>query len=412
MKVLLLNQTFYPDVASTAQHLSNLACELKIYKHEITVVTGRRAYDSPMTFFPKKELWQGIQIYRVAGTGLGKGAIWKRAVDFATFLIACGLRVVRLPRQNAIIALTSPPLISVLGALMARVWGGRFIYWVMDFNPDEAIAAGWLKQGSVAARFLDALSRFSLKSAYRVVALDRFMRDRILAKGVPEDRVVVIPPWSHDDQVRFDPPGREQFREQHGLKDKFVVMYSGNHSPCHPLDTLLQTALRLNQLRTNQPASSWLQRVHFAFVGGGSEFKKVQAFAAEHHLNNMTCLPYQPLERLSASLSAADLQVVVMGDPFVGLVHPCKIYNLLRLGLPILYIGPATSHITDLYQAPSTQGLPPLHRLAHGEVDGLLALLERLAANPGGREATVTEAGPAVFQSQSSCLQRFLALLS
>ena len=51
---------------------------------------------------------------------------------------------------------------------------------------------------------------------------------------------------------------------------------------------------------------------------------------------------------LSSSLSAADLHVVVMGEPFVGIIHPCKIYNILALGIPCLYIGPSQSHVMDL----------------------------------------------------------------
>jgi len=412
MKVLLLNQTFYPDVVATAQQLSTLALAIKKSGHQVTVLTSRRAYDSPEKLFPKTDNWQGIQIHRILGTGFGKGAKWKRALDFATFIMVCCVRMVFLPKQQAIIALTSPPLISVIGAIMARIWGARFIYWVMDFNPDEAIAAGWLKQNSFAAWVLERLSRFSLRSAYKVVALDRFMRDRILAKGIPEERVVVIPPWSHDDHVRFNLEGREQFRREHGLDGKFVVMYSGNHSPCHPLDTLLNAALRLNEASASRPERGQSPQIHFAFIGGGSEFKRVQNFARDHQLKNVLCLPYQPLDGLSASLSSADLQVVVMGDPFVGLVHPCKIYNLLRLGLPVLYIGPPVSHITDLYEPPHPNGLPPLYRFAHGDVDGLVALLKRLASQPPKNlPASSDGMAGAPFASQASCLERFLALL-
>ena len=83
----------------------------------------------------------------------------------------------------------------------------------------------------------------------------------------------------------------------HGLTDKFVVMYSGNHSPCHPLDTLLAAARKL-QARPN---------IVFCFVGGGSEFQKVKAFARDNSLPNILCLPYQARNKLSGSLSAADL---------------------------------------------------------------------------------------------------------
>jgi colanic acid biosynthesis glycosyl transferase WcaI len=83
-------------------------------------------------------------------------------------------------------------------------------------------------------------------------------------------------------------------------------------------------------------------------LGGGSEFEKVRRFAEAHDLTNIVQLPYQPLDELGAALSAADLQVVVMGDPFVGIVHPCKIYNILAIGGPVLYIGPEKSHIARI----------------------------------------------------------------
>jgi colanic acid biosynthesis glycosyl transferase WcaI len=88
--------------------------------------------------------------------------------------------------------------------------------------------------------------------------------------------------------------------------------------------------------------------VTFLFVGGGSEMAEVQREA--DHLPNVKCLPYQPLKTLSGSLSAADLHVVVMGDPFVGIIHPCKIYNILQVGAPVLYIGPEVSHVSEILE--------------------------------------------------------------
>jgi hypothetical protein len=171
-----------------------------------------------------------------------------------------------------------------------------------------------------------------------VVVLDRFMKDRVLRKGVEPARVTILPPWSHDESISYSAVGRDDFRFKHGLTHKFVVMYSGNHSPCHPLDTLLDASLTLS----TDP------NIAFCFVGGGTEQEKVREFSREHKLQNILCLAYQPLELLSSSLSAADLHVVVMGDQFTGIVHPCKIYNILRIGGPVLYIGPPESHVTDI----------------------------------------------------------------
>ena len=334
MRILLLNQCFYPDVVSTAQHLTDLARTLASRGHEVTVIASDRGYDDPAIRFKRRERWEGIDIIRIPAASFGKSSRWRRALNFGSFLVLCSLRLLVLRRFDVVVALTSPPLISFLAALFVKLKGGCFCFWVMDLNPDEAIAAGWLEQDSVTSRILQRMLNYSLKVASRTIVLDRFMKERVIAKSVDAMRVVIVPPWSHDDTVVYSVTGREAFRQQHGLSDKFVVMYSGNHSPCHPLDTLLDAARALEEQ----------SKVVFCFVGGGSEQVKVRASG----LSNVRCLPYQPLNELSNSLSAADLHVVVMGEEFVGIVHPCKVYNILSIGAPVLYIGPEPSHVTDI----------------------------------------------------------------
>jgi glycosyltransferase involved in cell wall biosynthesis len=363
MKILLLNQAFYPDVVSTGQHATDLALALVAAGHQVTVIASRRAYDDSSRQFVPHEVWRGIRIIRIGILGLGKSARWRRAADFAAFSANCLLRMLLLSRFDLVIALTSPPLISALGAFLIRIKGGKFVFWVMDLNPDEAIAAGWVRADSRTGRLLNAILGFSLRHADRLIVLDRFMAQRLIAKEVPERKITVIPPWSHDDALFRDPAGCEAFRREFGLEGKFVVMYSGNHSPCHPLDTVLRAAQRLRDR----------DDIAFCFVGGGSEFRKVRDFALSGGLENIHCIPYQPLDKLAASLSAADLHLVVMGDPFVGIVHPCKVYNILRLGIPFLYIGPEPSHVTEL--APAAQ-------FRHGDVDGVVRFLAGSAAGP------------------------------
>jgi putative colanic acid biosynthesis glycosyltransferase WcaI len=173
---LLLNQCFYPDVVSTAQHLTDLAVELSNRGHSVTVIASDRGYDDPSIRFVHREQWKGITIIRVASLALGKQTKWRRAANFGSFLINCTLRLLLLPRFDRVVALTSPPLISFLGALFVRLKGGRLFFWVMDLNPDEAIAAGWLKEQSLVARVLRSFLRYSMRHAHRVIVLDRFMK--------------------------------------------------------------------------------------------------------------------------------------------------------------------------------------------------------------------------------------------
>lgn len=398
MNVLLLNQCFHPDVASTAQHLTDLAVGLAERAHAVTVVASQRGYDNPSLRFPKRETWRNVNIIRIPSLGLGKGAKWRRAADFGSYLISCTLQLAMLPKFDVVVAMTSPPLISFLGALFVRWKGGRFVFWVMDLNPDEAIAAGWLKADSVAAQILESMVRYSLRQAERIVVLDRFMKERIVRKGIAPGKVAVIRPWSHDDIISYDSEGRQAFREQHGLAGKYVVMYSGNHSPCHPLETLLHAA----KLLQTHP------RIAFCFVGGGSEFPKVQKFARDQRLPNVTCLPYQPLDQLSASLSGADMHVVVMGDAFTGIVHPCKIYNILIIGLPVLVIGPAESHIGDVLR--ETNCNAQAHVVRHGDASAVAEYLLKMAAceAPLPREAKHSVAGQI---SKSTLLPRMIEVI-
>ena len=135
----------------------------------------------------------------------------------------------------------------------------------MDLNPDEAIAAGWLREDSPRGCCNGCrvtVSGTRKKSSLWTGSWGRASKP----KKIAPDKIAVIPPWSHDDAVGFDAEGREAFRRAHGLADKFVVMYSGNHSPCHPLDTLLDAARRLAHRKD----------IVFCFVGGGSEWRKIK----------------------------------------------------------------------------------------------------------------------------------------
>ena len=133
-------------MVSTAQHLTDLATALASRGHDVTVVASDRGYDDPTARFARREQWNGIEIIRIRTLSLGKGAKWRRAFNFGSFLLICALRLLLLPRFDVVVALTSPPLISFLATLFVKLKGGSLCSWVMDLNPDEAIAAGWLDE--------------------------------------------------------------------------------------------------------------------------------------------------------------------------------------------------------------------------------------------------------------------------
>jgi hypothetical protein len=146
----------------------------------------------------------------------------------------------------------------------------------------------------------------------------------------------------------------------------------------------------------------------FCFIGGGSEFTRVKKWAAATGNPQVRCLPYQPLEQLSASLSAADAHVVVVGNAMLGLVHPCKIYNVLSIGAPVIYIGPETSHVTEILE-----GLQPRHPwigARHEAAEALASQIQQLRAETGVLDRRPPVAA-ATRYSQATLLPQLVALL-
>jgi glycosyltransferase involved in cell wall biosynthesis len=366
--LLIISQTFVPDPASVGQHMADLATEMARRGHRVVVYTSSRGYENPKVQYPKRETINGVDVRRLPMSSFGKRSMFTRALGTFTFLVQVTALCLFTRRLGGIFFSTSPPMVGVAAALVRMIRRVPIVYWAMDLNPDQLIAMGKIKAGGVFARTLEFFNRFYLRRSSLVVALDRFMADRLRARGVTDDKLLVMPPWPHEDHLDAPDAGAPNpFRARHGLDGKFVVMYSGNHSPANPLDTLLAAAVRLK----DDPD------LRFLFVGGGLGKRDDEAAIKEHGLANVISLPYQPLAELGNSLGAANVHVVSLGDAMVGIIHPCKIYGAMAVARPILFFGPSPSHVSDLLDEHDTGW-----HGAHGDVDAALAAIADVRATP------------------------------
>ncbi len=363
-RLVIVSQVYVPDPASVGQHLHDFAAAMARRGHEVIVYCSAHGYDDPSSRYPRREVRDGVHIRRYALPFYSKRSILTRIIGSAGAMASLVRLTLFTPRVGCVFFSTSPPLIGFAATLVAMVKRVPRVYWAMDLNPDQLVAVGKLKAGSLIYRVLEAVNQFVLRRADLIIALDRFMEQRLRAGGRnPGGEVVVLPPWPHEHAVAPVPPEQNWFIKQHGLTGKFVLMYSGNHSPSNPLDTLLAAA---EQLR-DEPG------LHFAFIGGGTGKASIEAFVLKHQLTNVLCLPYQPLNDLRHSLGAADLHVVSLGADMVGIIHPCKIYGAMAAGRPVLYLGPAPSHVSELVAQ---------HRIGwqvtHGDVSGCVATIREI----------------------------------
>lgn len=389
MKILLLNQTFYPDTVATAQQLTDLAEYLVEQGNDVSVLAGRRGYENRDKIFSSQETYRGIKIYRVSSTGFGKQRFALRVFDALTFDIMLGLRLLFFPRQDMVISFTSPPLVGLFGMLFSFFKGGRAVQWLMDINPEAAFAVGYIKKKSLIGRILNAAFNFTLKFSSHVVVLDRWMKKVALQHGAKEERISVIHPWSLFEPTPELPSFADSFfRKTNQFGEKTLILYSGNHSVVHPLYTLLDAAKRMK----DDPS------LVFIFAGGGLRSLEVKAFKEKEGLENIVQLPLVPRGYLAEALVSVNAHVVVMGDAVNGLVHTSKVYGALATGRPILYLGPEKSHVCDLLKECSQT-----YHAEHGDVEGVVSAIKKI------KELTAEERERAAKENKRFYKEKFSA---
>lgn len=372
--LLIITQVYPPDPAAVGQHVADVAEEMGRRGWTVRVWTAARGYEDPGLRYPRHELRNGVRVRRLPFSSFGKRSIAVRLLAQALFMAQAVVHALFAPGAAAILVSTSPPFAGFGGRIVAALRRLPLVWWVMDINPDQMIALGRIGPRSFAARVFDWMNRSTLRGARDVIVLDRFMRERIAAKGPMPGRLHVVRPWSHDDVLEDVPHARNPFRKSCGLDDSFVVMYSGNHGYTSPLGTLLDAAARLRRLGG----------LKFAFVGGGVLKPEIDALVARESPPNMVTRPYQPLAEIRYSLSAADVHVVSIAREGVGIVHPCKIYGALAIGRPVIALAPRDSYAADILAAHDVGWL-----VEHGDVDGLERLLAGLPTLPAERLAAM-----------------------
>jgi hypothetical protein len=360
--ILFITQVYPPDPAAVGQQLADVAADLAARGHAVTVLTADRGYDDPAIRYPQREVRDGVRIVRLPLSSFGKRSMIVRLAGGLSFLLQATLRAIFTRNLTRVIVTTVPIMSPVSGAAIAMARRAGVIYWIMDLNPDQLVALDVVQRESLLVRALDWCNLALLRRAAAVIVCDDYMAKRVRDKLDPGDRLHVATPWAHDQHLESVPRAENPFLAAHALGARRVIMYSGNHALTNPLATLLDAAARL----------AGDSRLIFVFVGGGAGKKEVEA----RGLPNVISLPYQPLDQIKYSLSAADVHVVTIGAAVVGIVHPCKIYGAMAVGRPILSFGPQRSHVGDIVR----QGIG--WHLEHGDVDGAVAALRTIAELP------------------------------
>lgn len=329
-RVIFLNRVYWPSTAATAQLLTDLAEGLAASGWTIHVIaTGE---DSTRR--------NGVTIHAIRGSEQHGGLI-SRAINYGRYRRQAQRQLAALVQPgDVVVAMTDPPMLGAAVTALAARRGAKVIHWIQDIYP-EILAA---HLGALAIPPLWPLRHRrdrAWQAAHRCVTLGEDMSRMLESRGVPPDRIGLVPNWAPRELLTPAPVEAVAARRAAwGLVGKFVVTYSGNLGRVHEFAAVLAAAERLKSHRD----------IVFLFIGAGARFDEVRATAQSRGLNNVRLLPPESRTDLAAALSAADAQLVTLRPGFARLVYPSKLAGVLAAGRPVLFVGPTDGEIARLLE--------------------------------------------------------------
>lgn len=374
VRITILNQFYRPDISPTAHLSASLAEHRAALGDQVTVVTSLGGYVGQGAG-AKAEQAGPVRVHRVWTPQLGKGNVLKRCIDYGVFYFGALWRMVTLPGQDVVVSMTTPPFIALAGAAHKLLHPrSKLILWSMDCYPEAAERTGVLREGGLASRVMRVLNRFLFRRLAHVVVLDSAMDALLMDQYAPKDgrlKSTVIPNW--EDASFF--PADAAYPEwsgvaQHGLGDRFIVLYLGNTGYGHQFETVIEAAALLENTKAT-----------FVFVGGGSRWESIRELAQSRGLSNVILHGYVDKSETPAVMASASCALITLRDEVVGVMSPSKLHSNLAMGLPIIYVGPTESNVDD-----AVRQFDCGVSLRHGDAAGLAAFVRGLMDDEARRQ--------------------------
>ncbi len=387
MHLVFLNQYFPPDEAPTGVMLESVAAQAAKDGHQVTIICSEGGYAGSGQQFitegaPKSS---DYQIIRVRTPKLGRRTFLGKIIDYLAFYIGVAIKLATLSsRPDRVIALTTPPYLSILARLFSKFYGATHAHWVMDLYPDVMQAHGMLKSGSLIERILKSLTRwgFGGKRNAGVLTLGPDMDQRTAAYLNPYCRHHWVPLWSTTENSATAAE-ISAWRESKGWKsNKTLVMYSGNMGLGHRFGEFLDAV----EFLSSDPMNS----CHFVFCGGGKRRKEIEEFLLKNPQAPLELMDYVPRGQLHIHLSCADIHLASMEPSWDGTMVPSKIQGIFAMGRPVIFVGSSQNSIGQWITESGGGWLIPPHDTSylidvlktpnwHGECSGRGACAKKYA---------------------------------
>ena len=410
LRILIYGLNSAPELTGIGKYTGEMASWLARRGHDVHVVTAPPYYpewciraDFPNAYrteYPEPNLTVHRCPLYVPGLPTGRSRIG----HLASFALSSLPVILREATQAPDVIFTVEPTFFGSPAALVAGYLAQAPAWlhVQDFEIDAAFDLDLLPSEGPIHSLALLLERLFTRAFDRVSTVSENMVRRAITKGVSPQRTIFFPNWVDVDEIHPLPPGSpNSFREQFGLTDKTVVLYSGNMGNKQGLEILAPLAA---SFAGHLPSGD--ARVHFLFCGDGAFRPQLNKLVG--HLPNVTLIPLQPTDKLNELLNAADIHILPQRVDAEDLVMPSKLTGMLSSGRPVIATANPGTRLAQIITGPDFAkafGLvvPPK------DLPALCAAVKELASNASLRSVLGAHARTYAVRhlGRDKVLQRF-----
>ena len=329
MKAIFPCSYYLPETAASLYITDNIvhACADKGIEVDLyTPSPTRNVPDGSVWEREERQMDGKLRIHRFHLYGEGKNPMLRALRYFLGEFIL--LHYCMWKKYDVAFVDSTPPIQGLKMPLIKWLKRKPTIYNVQDIFPDSLVGTGLTHEGSLIWKIGRMVEKITYRYADKIIVISEDFKKNIMAKGVPEDKIVVIYNWVDQNKVVDVPREENKLFDVYGLdRSKFYITYNGNIGLTQNMDMLLDVAKELQEEYKD---------IHFVLVGNGAYLDEVKRKVADQQLDNVHLLPFQPYEDISHVFSLGDASLVI-SKPGVGANSvPSKTWSIMSASRPVL----------------------------------------------------------------------------
>lgn len=328
MKAIFPCSYYLPETAASLYITDNIvhACAENGIEVDLYTPTPTRSVPEGAEWKREELLVDGkIRIHRFHLYGEGKNPLLRALRYFLGELIL--LHYCLWKKYDVAFIDSTPPIQGLKMPLIKWLKRKPTVYNAQDIFPDSLVGTGLTRKGSLIWKIGRIVENIIYKYADKIIVISEDFKKNIMAKGVPEEKIVVVYNWVDQHAVVDIPRERNKLIGKYGLDpNKFYVTYCGNIGLTQNMEMLVEVA---KAIEANED-------IHFVLVGEGAFKQELERIIAEKHIHNITLLPFQPYEDISHVFSLGDVGIII-SKPGVGANSvPSKTWSIMSASRPVL----------------------------------------------------------------------------